>query len=157
MDVGVVSVIDGLIESIDTGGSSDVPQLRLPDFLLANGRPDEVWISTFRSVSEGKPPFRLFLAYSRGIVAQFELADVPVVENNVTGCYQPPSNIFVWLVDPERQVTFEQSLAAGVFSDDQEYLPLEEATDFDVDAFFEAFSRADNTLCLETPKTLWQN
>lgn len=158
MNTGVVSVVDGIIDSIDTGGSSSVPLLHLPDFLSDHGKPDEVWLSTYSSPrAHGTLPFRLFLVYSRGIVAQFELADVPVIGDNVVGCYTSPYNVFIRLVAPERQVTFEGVLLSGAFSEDQIYLPLKEATGTDVDTFLQTFANADSTLCLETPSALWED
>jgi hypothetical protein len=155
MDEGVISVVDGLIESIDTGGSSDVPQLRLPDFLLANGKPDEVWISTFSSVPEGKPPFRLFLVYRNGITAMFEQANIPTIDDQLTGCFQAPYNVFLLLVVPERPFTFAQAIESVRFTEEHRYLPLEEATGLSIDAFYKAFSNTNNTLCLQTPSELW--
>lgn len=153
---GLVGVLNGVVDSVHTGGTSDVSQLRLPDFLLANGKPDEVWLSTYSSGARGTLPFRLFIAYSRGIVAQFELADVPVISDDVVGCFQRPYLTFLWLVASNRQVTFEEALASGIFSDDQKYLPLQEATGLDIDTFFETFSDSENALCLETPSVLWR-
>lgn len=161
MNGGVVSVIDGTVDSIVTGGSSDVAQLRLPDFLAINGKPDEVWLNTYSGPYEGAIlPFRLYLIYLRGIVAQFELADVPTIGDNVVGCYGQDTSYYtlLYLVSPDQQVSFQQGLSSGTFIDpSQTYLPLEEATSLDIDSFYNEFSRVEHSSCIATPKGIWDN
>lgn len=147
---GVVGVLDGVVASIDTGGTSDVPQLRLPEFLLTNGKPDEVWISTFSSVPEGKPPFRLFLVYRNGVIAKFEQSSVPIIDDKLTSCFQTPYSVFLLLVAPEQPYTFAQALESGRFTTEHRYLSLEEATGLNIDTFYEDFSNTSNPLCLQT-------
>lgn len=159
VDSGVVSVVDGVVNSIMTGGSSDVAQLRLPEFLATNGMPDEVWLNTYSGPYEGGIlPFRLYLIYSRGIIARFELADVPTSDDNVVGCYGPEAfyYILLLLVSPDQQISFQQALLSGTFLDpSQTYLPLEEATNLNIDTFYNEFRLGEWIPCIETPREVW--
>jgi hypothetical protein len=156
MNGGLIGVLDGIVDSIDTGGTSEVPQLRLPDFLLTNGRPDEVWISTFSAVPEGDPPFRLFLIYRKGIIVKFEQSSVSTIDENLTSCFQDPYQVFLLLVAAKQPFTFTQALDSGRFTTEHRYLSLKEATGLDVNTFYELFSNTNNPLCLQTPSELWQ-
>lgn len=149
-------VRNGIIEGIEI--ASIKPQyFPLSQLLTVYGRPDEVWLVTYANTPDGSHPFRMTLVYSeRGFVVSYELEDIAERENKLVACLAQPDRISLWLVSPERKITFADARVSTLqVSEEENYRTLAEATDLTIETFYEIFGSSDNTHCLETPGTLW--
>lgn len=139
---------------------------RLSQFLLAYGPPDEVWIHTLRypgppSGGSGPGSFMLlYLYYRQGITAVFgsPVERVDATEVLLRGCFfGGPDTLFLW---PSQGYQSFLDFAKAVELDELKHeekllLPLDAATDMDVNAFYDIYSNTGNQPCLDTPENLW--
>lgn len=153
---------DGFVEKIFTDVSfGNTPpgyltSYTLSMFLTNYGQPSEVWLFTYRSAFEGNElPFAVVLFYAdEGIVGLF--SDNGGRQGDIVqGCPQKDVVSFLSLWEPSLDLTFAQVIN-GTSALERDYLALEDATEMDIEAFYETFKNADNTTCLETPASLWR-
>jgi hypothetical protein len=122
----------------------------LPKFLNTYGPPDEIWVNTFSSWTtiDGKPPFALYLFYSkRGILARYD-TDAVIKGETIYACLNEITSIKLWNFN--RTLSFYE--AAGDFDGDK--LPSSEAFGLSEKEFYEQYKNSEY-LCFETPKMKW--
>ncbi|MCC6607333.1 MAG: hypothetical protein IT327_29270 [Anaerolineae bacterium] len=158
-----LTVRSGKVVVIEPG----IPHTPLPsnriytvaEILKTYGRPAEIKLDTYGYAHEGPNPFRIALYYpSLGILVRYgNYADF--VDENVVGCIQSGTG-FPVLWDPINTLTFAQALngtrGLGTFGE-QYYKPLEEATEMDVETFYQTYLDPDTETCIETPAELWMD
>lgn len=157
-------VLDNFVYGVGTGiGGLTWRNYELHQILNTFGLPKEVWIETFWREFL---PFRVVLFYPHlGIMVLYE-NNGSTNGNQIVGCPQniddfpemssPPRLPRLWLFTPDVDATFIDTadfIAETMGAEN--YLALEEATDMDVETFYETFKEADNTTCLITPSELW--
>lgn len=150
------TVHDGLIEEIDTDIiPTTIPTYALPAFLRAYGQPEEVWINAYAS-APGDLPFRLILFYPhQGILIQYGMEGV-VKGEKVVGCPTQAESYILLLWSPSQVLTFQEKSQTTSHLQLQILHSLTEATGLTIADFYQTFSIADNTSCLETLASLWQ-
>ena len=127
--------------------------------LSTYGRPTKVMIDTYGYPHEGPNPFRLVLFYpDKGILVNYgDFADF--VDGYVVGCIQI-GNGSVVLWSPKQNLSFAEALngtrGLGTFGE-QYYKPLEEATEMDIETFYQTYLDPDTETCIETPAELWMD
>jgi hypothetical protein len=137
----------------------NAPVLPLSAFLTEYGPPGEIWIMTYRTKFRGYSPFLVVLFYpDKGILATFGPKEDYILGDIIQACDMDgtPSDFGLW--SPENKMTFleaatefrYQPVGHGAL-----YLPIEEATSMDVEAFYETYKIPKNPTCIETPTVLW--
>jgi hypothetical protein len=148
---------NGVIENIEIElGNS--PTYSLPELLTQYGPPSDVWLSSYSHSRDNNLPFRTILFYlDQGfMVTYFDNAEEK--SDNIVGCPQQSDNQFIraWLWYPESEIVIEDVFnKSSLIDQTQAYLPLEAATNIDLEDFYEIFKEANNTSCIETPADLW--
>ena len=138
------------IQVIYISGIEYDSSLFLPNFLNSYGPPDEIWVNTFSSWTtiDGKPPFALFLFYSkRGILARYD-TDAVIKGKTIYACLNEITSIKLWNLN--RTISFHE--AAGDFDGDK--LPPSEAFGLSEKEFYEQYKNSEYP-CFETPKMKW--
>lgn len=153
---GGYTVRNKIIESIQTGINTDeLHYYVLPKILETYGQPDEIWISTYAQSREGVLPFSLTVVYADGIVITYRIYDAMTQLDQVEGCFNQ-SDILLWLVSPERNITFSEARQkTSQIDNSQQHLTLQEATGLDIETFYESFKDSNSNQCLQTPASIW--
>ncbi|MCB8979556.1 MAG: hypothetical protein H6657_19270 [Ardenticatenaceae bacterium] len=127
----------------------------LPTFLTNYGQPSEVWMFTYRSALEGNElPFAIVLFYAEKGIAGLFSDNGERQGDIVQGCPQEDVVSFLSLWAPSLNLTFAQVIN-GTSALEKDYLALEDATEMDIETFYETFVNPENTICLQTPANLW--
>lgn len=138
----------------------------LSQLLTEYGKPDEVWMHTSRtpgppSGGSGPGSFTiLYLYYRQGIVASFgsPVEGVGTSDVFLRGCFNDgPDSLFLW--PPQAYQSF-LDFAKEVDLDELKYaekllLPLDAATDMDIDTFYQTYSNSEFAPCIDTLENLW--
>ena len=128
----------------------------LGKILGEQGKPSEIWIHAV-GVNTISPQGRFTLAFywrERGILAEFD--GTMEKTNPLLICLDTidESSTPLWLWDSGDRRTF-QEVKMGLFTDSPPSLPdfiqLENATNINVDTFFERYSNLGNVYCFEMP------
>ncbi len=129
----------------------------LAPFLLENGKPDEIWISTYRSCDQASNvPFTVYLLYSeKGMLVSYEGSGTQQDEK-IVGCVNSSPALSMWV--PTRKLSFAEaySLTGNDFYQAKSKL-ISETTEGGMDAeqFYEQFKGSDDIPCVETHANLW--
>ena len=153
------SVQDGVIELIQPETPPTMPFTIISEILSTYGLPSEVWLDTYGYSYGELDPFRLVLFYpEKGILARY-FDDAEFEDDDVVGCFSNHTGAVV-LWSPDLKLTFAEALngtrALGTFGD-QYYKPLQEATDMDVETFYQIYLDPNTETCIETPAELWMD
>ncbi len=150
---------NGIIETIEIA-LGNLPNYSLPQILTVYGAPSEIWLNTIDFPREGSLPFRLLLLYrQQGFIIQY--AEEAEMEGDlIVSCFSDQGtqeDPFLFLWNPDINYTFDDVLsrAGSVFDEGQFYLQLEEATDINIETFYQTMSNVNNMPCIETPSELW--
>jgi hypothetical protein len=157
-------VLDNVVYGVGTGiGGLTWRNYELHQILNSFGPPKEVWIETFWREYH---PFRVILFYPHLGIMVLYANDGSTSGDNIVGCPQDTDEFpemssqqrlpWLWVFTPDEGTTFVETadfIAETMGADN--YLALEEATDMDVETFYETFKEASTTTCLITPSELW--
>lgn len=149
---------DSLITKIDVELTSEF-SFGLSEILSAYGVPSEVWLSTYAQAREDLPFHILLVYFEEGFAIEYGAAATEA-EDVVVGCplQDERQTPFLFLWEPGDISTTEGVLReSSLYDAEQRYLPLSEATSVNVEDFYEAFRRGDNSQCLETPMEIWRD
>ena len=123
------------------------------------GRPKEVQIETY-AYSHGEiNTFSIALFYpDKGILVRYG-ALANFLDDYVSGCVgSGTGSVVVW--SPEQNLSFAEALngtrGLGTFGE-QYYKSLEEATEMDIETFYQTYLDPDTETCIETPAELWMD
>jgi hypothetical protein len=148
---GIVEFIEVLFSRVET--------TTLADLLNSYGPPGEVWIRTFGTEYKGTIPFYLLLFYpDQGILALFQSNDATLEVDKVRKCFNHDTVYELALWSPNNKLTFDEAKkqTEGIkFDDPFPLLPLDKATELDINKFYEKFKTDKNDVCLETSADLW--
>ncbi|MCB9422831.1 MAG: hypothetical protein H6667_23735 [Ardenticatenaceae bacterium] len=146
-----------LIESASLRPSSKIHSVS--EILNTYGRPAEVKIDTY-GYSHGEINlFHAALFYpEKGILVAYG-SSADFIDDYVQGCIQNSTGaVVVWA--PEKELSFAEALngtrGLGTFGE-QYYKPLQEATDMDIETFYQTYLDPDTDTCIETPAELWMD
>jgi len=153
-------VYDGIVEVIHLETPREGSGVYIvSDLLNAYGRPQEVWIDTLSVSFDEFFPFRVVLYYpEKGILIKY-LDDAEFADDHLIGCPQNHSGkLTLW--SPQLELTFAEALngtnALGTYGENY-YKPLAEATEIDVETFYQTYLDPDTETCIKTPVELWMD
>lgn len=153
-------VNDGKVEIIDfvsPGGTNKV--YTIFEILNTYGLPTEVKIDTYAYSFGEINLFHLALFYpDKNILVRYGTS-ANFIDEYVVGCFQSGNgSVVVW--SSELDLSFAEALngtrGLGTFGE-QYYKALEEATEMDVETFYQTYLDPDTETCLETPAELWMD
>ena len=150
-------IINGKVMLIDSEPSSKI--YTVSEILNTYGRPVEVKIETYSSSHGEINKFSVALFYpDKGILVRYG-PSADFIDDYVLGCVQMGSgSVVVW--SPEQKLSFAEALngtrGLGTFGE-QYYKPLEDATEMNVEMFYQTFLDPDTETCIETPAELWMD
>lgn len=133
---------------------------RLSAFLQTYGPPDEIWLSTYSTEYPiGVLPFLVALFYpEQGILVNY-FPEANFVGDEVHACQldRPPTSLGLWASEQKVMNYIEAARFFGLNPGEPGilHMPIEEATEMDVQTFYETFKAPGSGVCLETPKELW--
>lgn len=132
------------------------PVLTLSEFLVLYGKPDQIYVETYkrsRIFTTADTLFSLYLSYQdQGIVADFNGAAYDS-SGVITSCFERSPSL--WLFVPNEYDIFS---VAEVINYDTSWAPLMElelSTDYTIDKFYDEFAGAEDIPCITTPSDLW--
>jgi hypothetical protein len=121
------------------------------EILSTYGRPPEVWLETWGYTFGSYYPFAVALSYPEQGILVIYFDQGKLKDGYVIGCLQERSGkLTLW--SPKQEITFIESLGQ---QQDQYYKPLQEATEMDVEAFYQTYLDPDTETCITTPAELW--
>jgi len=151
-------IYDGIVMIIHPEMPQGISKIyTISQILNVYGRPPEVWLDALGVSFSDYFPFRVVLFYpEKGILVKY-VDDTEFVDDNLRGCPQDNSGkLTLW--SPNLELTFAGALngtnALGTYGE-QYYKPLEEATEMDVETFYQTYLDPDTETCIETPAELW--
>lgn len=152
----VVVGLEGLDDEIDLIevfiSDSSIEDYRFHNFLSTYGVPDEVLLN-FRGSLEGIAPFSVYLYYEDKRILAFYEWNADITDDFIYGCpLKTVPIIRTWSVG---NLWAEDRLDRELTEPHIPFMSLEEATDMDLVAFHEIFSRVDSESCIETPADIW--
>lgn len=147
-------VKDGIIVKIEQERPRGIRRINTIAEILKNyGRPKEVWLDTVGyTFGDSYYPFRVALFYPEmGILIRY-FDDAELFDDYLTGCPQRRSGkLTLW--SPNLELSFMEAL--GSQQGAQYNKPLGEATEMDVETFYQTYLDPDTETCIETPVELW--
>lgn len=151
-----IMIHDGVVENMHFNPKATEHRYQLNQLLSESGMPDKVYIRTFTSTPDGSPPpFTVVVYYSeKGILARYEFV-ARKVGDKLMGCPIPVGpRLNVWVADDDLS---ELTINEWVLGADPTFLlmPLEEATNMDIELFYQTFRESLDQDCIETPQELW--
>jgi len=136
----------------------DWPSYHLPAFLLQNGKPDEVWIGTYRlNAKNSTVPFNVYLLYTeKGMLASYGTWLGKQQGEKIIGCIGTSPNLLIWM--PEKKLTFVEARALlGSEVNQDEFKSISETTQGKMGAeqFYQQYKDIQGAPCIETDASLW--
>lgn len=118
------------------------------------GKPDEVYLLTYRNSPTNPIPSFLILSYQhQGILAQYEFESQKVNDNDFLICSQPigPS---LWLRSPQKMLS-DLEINQSVFGEEPSLIlqKIDEVSDITIEKFYNEFK--ENSACFYTPINIW--
>lgn len=150
----VIAAQQGVVKEIETG-YFDEKTYHLGEFLRRYGIPTSVFVSTYSSDS-GLPPNQVSLSIDlyypeKGINAIYGTY-ASVRGGQIEGCVEKSPHLFLW--SPNEDVrTIDYIL--GWDKANTPYMRIEEATDLDIQDFYEKYVNPASSPCIQTPTNLW--
>jgi len=141
----------------------DVPSYNLREFLLSNGKPDEIWVFTNSQGFVDSPSrigFLVSLFYSqKQMIAAFGRGRADMLSDWINGCIQYSPSLNIWSLDNPFSFPEAANFFYGNNIIEDGWKKLSEATqgELDVDRFYETFSKQNTEPCFRTPKSLWSS
>jgi len=133
----------------------------LPNLLQKHGEPDQVSIYTDGKNRTGSRPTGLILFYEDygSIIEYVSFSEIMAKGEEIIICPEGTYNVMYLWPQGER-ITYEEALYGYMESENWNYpapQKLEEVTNIDAEAFYEAFKALDNKPCLTTYLEYWPN
>jgi hypothetical protein len=120
--------------------------------------PGEVWILTFSAVPGRDVPFVVVLFYPNlGILIKYDTLSLRT--DPIRGCPAQAHYPLLYLWSPNKSLTFNditQGNANFGYGEEFKFKRLEDATNHNLNLFYDIFKDPKNTQCLETPMKLWK-
>jgi hypothetical protein len=139
----------------------DVPNYHLGEFLLENGRPDEIWVFTNSSGSVNSPDqvgFLVSLFYrEEQMMAAYGRGKATIDDAWINGCIQYSPALKIWSLDQPLSFPEAASFFYNTNGIEEGWKEISNATqgEFDVDKFYQTFMDPGVEPCFKTPKDLW--
>lgn len=138
----------------DQSTTNKFPSLQLPQILEAYGPPDDIRVFTYQHVP-WEVPMAIYLYYPKyGFSIEYTMKVISH-DDKYVGC-PLKSNIELLIVKPEKVGSVEEMfvghLSTAVF---ENYLPIQQAANLSIEAFYDQFLNASDTTCLQTSKEVW--
>ncbi|MBI5823367.1 MAG: hypothetical protein HZB18_05015 [Chloroflexi bacterium] len=156
-ELGIVEVVfaarDGIVREIEANGFNEY-SYSPSSILMKYGIPSQVLISSYSSdygLPPNQVPLSIDLYYPQKGINVLYGTYATVKGEQITGCLKSP-HLFLWSPS-EHTRTINYIL--GWDSANTPYMSIEEATDLDIQDFYEKYSNPENSLCLQTPTNLW--
>ncbi len=147
-----ISGVGQIVQTIKVAGIEGALEMALPQLLSEYGQPSEIWINTFSSYIDNKPPFTVFLFYpEHGFLAQYD-SDASIAGTTIRACANQVSVIRLW--SPTRQFSFLDTLDVFDVHYDGRTLSSHDALEMDTKTFYQKFSNVE-IACFETSKMKW--
>jgi hypothetical protein len=147
---------NGVITRVSVSGFN-WPPYHLPAFLLENGRPDEVWISTQSGDPAYTVPFSVYLLYTEvGMLVSYGTWLGEINGETIKGCIDVSPKVLIWI--PETRLSFAEAEALlGTDVSQGQYKSLADATEgkMDTKQFYEQYKGVEGAPCVETSADLW--
>ncbi len=151
---------NGVVSGITVGTGGTQLSYQLHQMLTTYGSPTAVFLRTSLNIpyAPGSSlPFRVVLFYpQQGILAYYEYG-LKVVGDQILGCPEVIGpELYLW--SPEQRTLLLEDIDFLVLGPDtgvHGLRSLEEATDLDIETFYEIFKNPDNKVCIETPVEFW--
>ncbi|MEA3439302.1 MAG: hypothetical protein U9R58_03380 [Chloroflexota bacterium] len=129
----------------------------LSQMLAVYGKPSQVLVRSFSGIAAEHFPTHFLLYYpEEGIIAQYFSHNMPVLEadKTITSWTCPSvSHLSLRLFDPDTELSLEQLLE---FDDNlSKYKEISEATNMDIDTFYETYLESDCSEYIKTPEEIW--
>jgi hypothetical protein len=150
------SLEDGVIASIEAH-VLQTPSYQPSAILNTYGPPTAVWLLTVNAPREGHWGFLMVLFYSQhGFMLEYS-GEGTQQDNNVRGCgFEQTKLLLLKVWSPGEELTYPQAVSRTVqFPPTTFQRSLEEATELNIETFYETFKVPGTPLCLETPLNLW--
>ncbi len=156
--IGFIDVT--LTSRSDTVDQIDVANLnswkyQLPSLLQTYGMPTSVWLRTYKSdyrMPQNTVPFLVALFYQeKGILAMFGETNGQVLGATIRGCIVGTAGLTLW--SPAQNLNFDDVSTWKDYYDP--YMTLEDASEIDVETFYERYKSGDTLPCIDTPAELW--
>lgn len=148
---------DGYIEAIEIYNYDFASAYSFIEFLNTYGMPSEVYIRTYGNEVMGSQPFIMALFYPKQGILVIYPADIGKnIDDDVQGCFRNSKFPFIYVWGAGEDTTFEASIKKFRWYDETwAFRPLEEATQLNVEEFYQGFRDPNNAGCLDTPAILW--
>lgn len=128
---------------------------QIPSLLQTYGMPTSVWLRTYKSdyrMRQNTVPFLVALFYQeKGILAVFGEADGQVLGSTIRGCIVGTAGLTLW--SPAQNLNFDDVSTWKNYYDP--YMTLEDASEIDVETFYERYKSGEALPCIDTPAELW--
>lgn len=134
--------------------TSDLAPYLISQILVTYGEPAQIYLG----VDPGTwVPFDLLLFYpEKGILARYSGPSEWDGGATVRVCpYQSEISLLLWSPEDDRMVDFLPYIGSYTANEMSEYASLEDVTEMSIEQFYQAFTQADRTICLETPIDIW--
>ena len=152
-----LTVLNGVVHGISVR-DFDIPDFHLNNFLITNGKPDEIWIFTNSSSPSGndKVGFLVSLYYKdQQMLVNYGRGNAITDNEWLNGCiiYSPSLKIWAW--------TESLNIPETTFNDldviQSNWKTISEATqgNLDVEKFFLSFINPDIEPCFQSPRNIW--
>lgn len=136
------------------------PNYRIESLLKRLGQPSDVWIWTIPEPSEDVLPmtFRVFFPEIGVMIGYAVFAER--VGNTVQACFdtQGGTRLLLWnplLWDPSSDKGIVERVSESSTFTLENFSPIEEVSNWDVEQFYTVLTNPTHTECLETPSSLW--
>jgi len=152
-----LDVLNGVVHGISVS-DFDMPNFHLNNFLLANGKPDEIWIFTYRSSPSGNDNvgFLASLYYkNQQMLVNYGRGRAIIGDEWLNGCimYSPSIKIWAW----DESLNFPETTFNNLDVIQFNWKTISEATqgELDIEKFYLSFSNPDIEPCFQTPRNIW--
>lgn len=152
---GIVRIVskNGIVETIKVSEFKDASVYKIGQIMKDYGEPEEIWMNTQIFLGTEFPFFVVLFYPQHGLIVTYtEFVSKQGSALNV--CLDNAGGLLLWY--PEESLSFEE--AANLFNwniHEVPYLPISEATDVEIPAFFNNYSGQETGICVETPTGIW--
>lgn len=152
-----LAVLNGIVYGISVH-DFDIPSFQLNNFLLANGKPDEIWVFTNNSSPSGNDNvgFLVSLYYkNQQMLANFGRGQAIIDSEWLNGCIMHSPSLRIWAWD--ESLNFPETTFNDLDVIQYSWKTISEATQgkIDTDKFYSSFSNPDTEPCFQTPRNIW--
>lgn len=136
------------------------PNYQITSLLQQLGEPSDVWLWTIPELYEGILPVRFRLYFpEQGVFVLYSTGGMKI-DNSVHVCFEDTGGVILLLWEPDiwdpdgtKGIVDRSNEGGSQFT--LEGFPIEEVSNWDVEAFYEILTDPAQSECLETPSNLW--